>query len=492
MGTAGECGDVQFEIPLEREPAEPDGGAAKAVGVARARRPLAEREGNGEAVDLVHGGEHAPRLGLGERATGRIGEVLLVDCGADRLREAGEARVLRADVAFQVGKLADELGCLVGLRKPRSLAGGLACAEEVSEGDEPLDLVAVCARSRHEGDPRRFLGETLDSLRDVALEGEGRVFQAPFEHGLVAGDHRLRIAAVGHEREAVAFEREVALVRLHRRLDHAPREREEALVEGSLENRRPLGQMDDLREHLLVRIVKTELLKAGPDGTLPSFGVRLDVSRPKRLEVVAGTGDRHLPVREAVAEGGTAEALDGLIVDLRAEPADGAREAEPRIVPAHRLGEGEAAQDLVQSLRQRLEQRPAGNEDAEKAVAHLEVGDAHALLARKALRGLVAQVLRGALDPLVCLALGQVLHEQDEPARPDEDAAFPELRELGTKLSLRLDAGRGGQLLAADLKQQARQSSPRRAEQPCARACVRGRCTRRVRSPRRHRARRAG
>ena len=75
---------------------------------------------------------------------------------------------------------------------------------------------------------------------------------------------------------------------------------------------------------------------------------------------------------------------------------------------------------------------------------------------------------------------------------PTSTLPFSQLRQLGAKLRLRLSAGRGGQLLAPDLKQQAGQSSPRRAGRPCARACEPGRCTRRAPSPRWRRARPEG
>ena len=180
------------------------------------------------------------------------------------------------------------------------------------------------------------------------------------------------------------------------------------------------------------------------------------------------------------------------VVELRAEPADGPRKAEARVVPAHRLREREPADDLVQPLGQRLEERPARDEHAQQAVAHLEVAHRDTLLLRKALGSPFPQVLGRPLDPLVRLPLGEVVHEQHEPARADKHAALSQLRQLGAKLRLRLSAGRGGQLLAPDLKQQAGQSSPRRAGRPCARACEPGRCTRRAPSPRWRRARPEG
>ena len=301
-----------------------------------------------------------------------------------------------------------------------------------------------------------------------------------------------RLAAVRHEREAVALEGEVALMGLHRGLDDAPRKRQEALVEFPFEHGRPLGQVDDLGQHPLVRLGQPELLEAGADrGVAPPL-VRLHIGPTHRLEVGAGRRDRHLPVRDAVTVGRATEALHGLLVELGAEPAHRPGEAEPGVVPAHRLREGETADDLVEPLGQRIEERTARHEHPQEAVADLQLVHAHTLFLREALRRLFPQMLGRPLDPLVGLALGQVGHEQREPARADEDPSVAELRQLGTELRLRLLAGRGGELLAADLKQQARQCSPRRAGQPCARASAPGRCRRRAPSPRWRRAHPAG
>src|SRR5205823_12146582 len=89
------------EVALGRQTVEPDRRAAEAIWVAGAGRLVAEAEGDVEGVDLVRGGEHASGLGLRERRVGGVREVLLVDRGRDRLRVAGQARVLGADVAFE-------------------------------------------------------------------------------------------------------------------------------------------------------------------------------------------------------------------------------------------------------------------------------------------------------------------------------------------------------------------------------------------------------
>jgi hypothetical protein len=82
---------------------------------------VAEPEGDVEHVDLVGRGEDAARFGRRKRASGGIGQVLLGNRGADRLRIAGEPCVLGSDVALELRKLADELGGLIGLGE----SGGL-------------------------------------------------------------------------------------------------------------------------------------------------------------------------------------------------------------------------------------------------------------------------------------------------------------------------------------------------------------------------------
>src|SRR5262249_62295330 len=85
--------------------------------------------------------------------------------------------------------------------------------------------------------------EALDADAPIPLEGELRVGETVLEDLTVSGDDRLGISAVRDERETVPLEREVPLVRLHRRLDHAPRQREKALVELA-------GQDPDALDHV--------------------------------------------------------------------------------------------------------------------------------------------------------------------------------------------------------------------------------------------------
>ena len=300
-------------------------------------------------------------------------------------------------------------------------------------------------------------------------------------------------------------------MRLHRSLDHARRQLEEALVERADDDRRALDQVQhllELAEQVAPRPHRVELLD---DQAAPLALVGLDPRVAQVAEVGARVEDLQLGVREAVAEGEAAGAdachleLDRLGVELGEQPAQGPREAQAAGVPGHRLAEGEAAHDLGQQRRQHLAHRLARHLDAEAAVALDQVGRQLAVLAREARDRLLVHRRRRALDPGVGGALGQALDDDRQPPRPDEHAGRfdahvlrAEHRQLGQSLA----AGRGGQLLDADLEQQVRHRAaparatrapwPHRACRPRGPGCGRGRCRRRARSPRWRRGHRAG
>ncbi len=110
-----------------------------------------------------------------------------------------------------------------------------------------------------------------------------------------------------------------------------------------------------------------------------------------------------------------------LLVELRQHPAHRPRIAQPAVVPAHRLGEGEAADDRVDPLRENVPQGAAGLLDPEEAVTHLELARVDAVPAREPGRGALAHLLRRALDPGRLGLLGEVADEHGQPARADEE-----------------------------------------------------------------------
>src|SRR6185437_12980476 len=110
-----------------------------------------------------------------------------------------------------------------------------------------------------------------------------------------------------------------------------------------------------------------------------------------------------------------------LRIELRERPAHGPGEANPAVVPAHRLGERETPHDRVEAFRQHFTQLAAGPLDAEEAVALDELLDRDALLLRKPGGCLVPESHGRALYPFVGSPRRHVLEEDGEPPRPDED-----------------------------------------------------------------------
>src|SRR5919201_3844485 len=107
------------------------------------------------------------------------------------------------------------------------------------------------------------------------------------------------------------------------------------------------------------------------------------------------------------------------------------------------------------------------------AVAHLEVVDTDPLLACKPFRCLVAKPLGRPLDPLIWLAFGSLLAQEDETTgRRIRLAAEDGQPRLAHALE-RLAAGGGRELLAPDLKQERRQGPPRIARPPLGQVCAR-------------------
>ncbi len=391
-----------------------------------------------------------------------------------------EARVLRADLALEIGELAHELGSLIRLGEPCGLPRHLAAAESLDELDEACRLVRKAPGSGDEGDRAELLRERVDALRNISIEREARVVEPVLEDGGIAGENRLRLTTVGDDREACASEWEVPLMRLHCDDDHPLGQAEEALVEVALEDGRALDEMHDLVElPEWVRPV-SETIEPLLDQAPPLRLVRLDARGSDRLEVRSGRGDLHnaraeaVPVRHPSRGDAVETDLHGLVVELRAQPANRTGEADV-LTPRHRLRELEPTDERSEALRKHRGDLTARNRDTEEAVALLEHVCLDAVSTGESGRSALAQVNRRALYPLVGRSAGQVVHDDHEAPRPYEhmsrrgaEVGLSERRQL----SLRLPARRGWKLLAADLKQQTRHS---RKPPPRARARRRAR-----------------
>ena len=453
---------------------------------------MSERERDGERVDLVRCCEHAARLGLRQRPARGIGEVLLGNGRADCVRVAGEPRVLRADLPLEVRELAHELRSLVRFREARGFERRVASPQPVDERDEPLRLVGEAASLGEVHDRPEPAGELVDARVHVPFEREARVVQPSLQDVLVPPPHDVRVSPVRDEREAVFPEREVALVRLHRRFGHGDGKREEPLVEAALEDQRLLDEVDHLAE-LAQRVTPlSERVEPLADQPLPLDRIGLHAGRAERLDIRLGARHLHLPMGEPMALCRCPVALDSVGVEPRAGPPHRPREPQAGVVPAHRLAEAETADDRVQLSGQSLAQGLSLRHDPEEPVPFLQVVDGHAVALREALGCLLTQRDRRPLDPLLARLLldayedRQATGADEHLVRGSAEVALAQ----DWKLRLRLVDRRGGKLLAADLKQQQlRQRTPGR---PAARGRAPGRCTRRAPSRRSRRARRAG
>ena len=151
-------------------------------------------------------------------------------------------------MTLEVGKLADELGGLVGLREPRRLDGGISAAKLLGELPQPLVLSANDpAPAKYVIEPRRPASASIPAATSRS-NVNGGILEPRLQHLGVARAHELRVAAVDDHGEAVPLDREVALVRLHRRDDHLRRELQEPLVEAAFEHVWILDKMHDLGE----------------------------------------------------------------------------------------------------------------------------------------------------------------------------------------------------------------------------------------------------
>src|SRR5262249_32290674 len=135
----------------ERSIVSPPSVARRASPIAARRSPNGSREPGGRwprsngivsGVRVSAAGTSVPACrgggGGGGGPAGGMGKVLPLDRLAARFRVAGEPGVLRADVALEVGELADELRRLVGLGEPCRLACRLSPAERSYQPQEPL------------------------------------------------------------------------------------------------------------------------------------------------------------------------------------------------------------------------------------------------------------------------------------------------------------------------------------------------------------------
>src|SRR5205814_7132281 len=128
--------------------------------------------------------------------------------------------------------------------------------------------------------------------------------EARLEHLRVPPRDDVWVSAVRHDGEPVGLDREIALVRLHGRDDHALGELKEPLVETTLENMRLLDELDHLGELAAGVAPVPEGVEPRDDLAAPLLGDRLDVSGAQRLDVRGGARDLDRAVGKTVPEAG--------------------------------------------------------------------------------------------------------------------------------------------------------------------------------------------
>ena len=163
--------------------------------IAARRRPYGSREPVGRwpsanatsSVSILSAADEDPaRLGRGQRRVGAVGEVLLLDRGADGLRVACEPRVLGADRPSRSANSRTSSDAWSAFASRAASRASSPPPSASTSSHEPLRLVRERARALEEGDRAEPAGELLDADRNVAVERERRVVEPALEHAHVA------------------------------------------------------------------------------------------------------------------------------------------------------------------------------------------------------------------------------------------------------------------------------------------------------------------
>ena len=331
----------------------------------------------------------------------------------------------------------------------------------------------------------------------VDLEAEGGVLQPRVEDVLVAAADDLAVGRVavgdrqeqGQEAPRRILEREVALVALHGRHQHARWQLHVTVVDAAGDHAGPLDEEHDLLEHPERIAPGAPHLAGGRVEVGDDLGPAVLVARdhghgPQDRVVVRRRADRGRAAEEAMpladVPGRQAVQLEGhgALVDLGHDPANRPGEAQAgAVAPAHGLGEAQAGHQPLGHLGHQLVQGAAvpvalgEHERAALLLAHDQVLDRHALAAGESLGGLGGGAVRaeGRLHRRAAhllggrgRALGQVRSVHREAARrhrhrggsPSRPRAASEEATIAGRLLQDLVAGARGQLLAADLDQE--------------------------------------
>ena len=368
-----------------------------------------------------------------------------------------------------------------------------------------------------EGDPPERAGHSLDAAAEVALERERwRRRGDPPAPARCRRGRRAGSPPFATNANRASAEREVALVRLHRSLDHAVGKLEEALVEAA-PRERPATRRGR-RPRRALRPGRSSSPRASSPSTIEPaalVGVGDHAGFCERPLVVGSVGELTDAGDEAMAVGGAARGnrlrpdLDRDRVVLGAQPADGPGKAEllGSTGPRHGLARAERRPRPATGARRASGGRPAPPDvvrrepsssstaspspRAKPSAACVGFPSSNATASAGPRCSSPRCVGLEARRPRARAAVGPT---SPRPARR-RSAGEPALVQLCPRPTRQ---NGGGQLLAAELKQQRAHAAGFRCRargRPAPRAArgrARARCSRRARSRRSRRARRAG
>ncbi|MNX55269.1 hypothetical protein D3C86_860260 [compost metagenome] len=371
----------------------------------------------------------------------------------DGVGVAGQTGVVAAHDALQFGELADHAAGQIGLGQARGLFG-LRRVSADKRGDftgqsgDAVNPLGQGAELGVEGDALQLVVPGVEADLLVLVPEEAGVVQAGRQDAAVAGGQGL--AAVGgldigdHEEVGgqTVFRRiahgEILLVHLHRQADHFGRQGQELRVHVAQDRRRPFGQTGDLVQQTVV--IDQHQTTRGAGGLGGFQNAQLAVGHVQQDEVAFQLGaivgevldrERLAAAEEAMALGHVA-AVDAVDLERHHRPVeqgddalDRAHPAQASRAPAHRLGPGEAADDLIDGLGEDLGRLAAlaadlGEPDA-VALDQLVLGQAG--LAQEAFQRLSRRRGLGSLDLFIAVFGGgrQAVDHQGQATRTGED-----------------------------------------------------------------------
>ncbi|MNI25118.1 hypothetical protein D3C73_787570 [compost metagenome] len=435
---------------LQHQPDHAQRGAAQGVGVLRARGLFVDGEEADQGVQLFGHGDGDRDRGGRDGVARSLRLVVVADGVGHGVGLAGQTGVVAAHDPLQFRELAHHARGQVGLGQAR-------CLFRLSRvgADQRGDLARQRRDAVHPLGQRAQLGVEGDVLQlgvpgveaDLLILGpeEFRVAEAGRQHlGVARGQGcaavgRLDVGDDDEVRRQAFLARfahgEILLVHLHRQLDHFRRQGQELRVHVAQDRRRPLGQARHLVQQAVVIDQGQPLGRAHGAGALEDAqlavgGVQQDEVALQLGAVVGEVLDRERLARahEAVALGHVARwdsihlERDHRPVIQRQNALDRPHPAQGSRAPAHRLGPGEVADDVVDALGHDLGGRAALAADFGEpdAVALDQLVLRQAGLAQEAF-----QRLRGgrgfrALQLFIAVGRGggQAVDDQRQAARP--------------------------------------------------------------------------